>query len=180
MSSRLYKRPKKAAVSLTSLLDLLFVMIFVSMLQQKSVSKQEVKQEPKPITKTETSPKPVPKPVKVVHTISAIFNFYSVPQNPGLPQGSYRMQGRYDEKTGNLSLGGLEWINRPKNYDMVPLQGKIDSSGSMFTGRIVFIGCKKFTLRRVKEGTGQNPLSGAWEGIYECGQGPTGLTLLVD
>ena len=33
-----YKRPRRTAVELTSLLDLLFVMIFVSLMQQKNIT----------------------------------------------------------------------------------------------------------------------------------------------
>ena len=50
-----YKRPKKSVVSLTSLLDLLFVMIFVSLIQQKAVVPTNTKAK----TKTPTKAKPV-------------------------------------------------------------------------------------------------------------------------
>ena len=46
---RSYKRPKRQAVSLTSLLDLLFVMIFVSLIQQKAAA--PTKEEPVPAAK---------------------------------------------------------------------------------------------------------------------------------
>ncbi len=178
-----YKRPKKATVSLTSLLDLLFVMIFVSLIQQKNIT---------PVEKSKT-PKKSPAPVKVVkktktvtpvkvpkiYSVSALFYFYGTAQNPNIPTGSYRMQGKYDEKSGQLSLGGMRWVNRPKDYDMVPLSGKISADKKLFTGRIEFYGCKEFTLRRVGQGR-DNPISGTWEGVYDCSQGPTGLTLTID
>ena len=53
-----YKSPKKAVVSLTSLLDLLFVMIFVSLIQQKTIQTKA-----KPIPKKTVKAKPIVKPV---------------------------------------------------------------------------------------------------------------------
>lgn len=172
----MYKRRKKPTVELTSLLDLLFVMIFLSLIQQKGV-KAPVKPTPAKVTKA-TPTKAVP--VKKVHSVSAVFNFYETPSNPGIPVGAYRMQGRYDEKTGLLSLGGVNWMNRPKGYDMVPLSGKINAAGNLFTGRIEFQGCKQFTLRKTAKVQSSNPLTGEWKGVYDCQQGSTGLTLSID
>jgi hypothetical protein len=181
-----YKSPKKAVVSLTSLLDLLFVMIFVSMIQQKNISPT-----PKPvskikITKVKVTPKAkvevkkiTPKPVLKQYNIFAEFNFHSTNSNPGLPNGKYLMQGFYDSRDGSLKLGGVSWIKRPTGYDMVPLSGTIDSKYSSFTGRIEFPGCRKFTLRKVSKGQGDNPITGQWRGEYDCSQGATGLTLTV-
>lgn len=171
---RPYKRPKRTAIELTSLLDLLFVMIFVSLIQQKEVKKAE----PTPVKEVKVE-KPVPqKPVQVNFSITATFNFYKTSQNPNLPSGSYVMQGSYNSKSGELKLGGVGWVNRPANYDMVPLSGKIDASQNIFTGSIESIGCKTFTLKREsKEST--TPISGEWKGTYDCSQGMTGLTLTI-
>lgn len=172
-----YKRPRRTAVELTSLLDLLFVMIFVSLMQQKNIP--EI---PPPVAKVvpqETQATKTTTPQKVNFSITATFNFYGTSQKPNLPRGSYVMQGTYSTKTKELKLGGVGWLERPENYDMVPLSGVINDSATLFTGRIEFIGCEKFTLKRVSKGSA-SPLSGDWKGSYDCSQGLTGLTLSIE
>ena len=181
---RVYKRPKKTAVSLTSLLDLLFVMIFVSLLQQQKVKTPPVKETKKgKLTQVKIPVKEkVKTPVVAVpktYSLNATFNFYPTASNPNIATGTYQMQGSFDEKTRSLRLGGVSWIKRPKDYDMVPLSGTINRANALFTGRIEFIGCKEFSLRKTKAITG-NPISGVWEGEYDCSQGATGLTLTID
>ncbi len=182
MQSR-YRRKKPTTIQLTSLLDLLFVMVFVSLLQQKApISEDAVKkpvQKETPVVAQETPAKKKPVATKKVsYAIEATFNFYKTSENPKLPNGKYLMQGVFDSKTRELKLGGIGWIERPKNYDMVPLSGKIGPSNKTFTGRIEFQGCKEFTLQRVSS-SGSNDISGEWKGAYECGQGSTGLTLTI-
>lgn len=182
---RNYRSNKKTVVSLTSLLDLLFVMIFVSLIQQKNITKDM-----KPIKKigkttfikTKVKPKktvkkPTP-PILKTYTVEAIFYFHPTNSNPSIPSGTYNMKGSFDEKSRKLALGGVSWVNRPKNYDMVPLSGKIEKGDSLFVGRVEFPGCKMFTLKRIKT-ISHSPISGTWEGIYECTQGSTGLTLTI-
>lgn len=169
---RPYRRPKRQAVSLTSLLDLLFVMIFVSLIQQKTV----VQPKAKPVVAKK--PK-VEKPVQTKFEIKATFNFYGTSSNPNLPSGKYIMTGRFNKKDGSLNLGGLAWIERPARYDMVPLSGKIDPKSGVFRGRVEAIGCKEFTLER-KLKRNQTPISGEWVGTYSCSQGKTGLTLTIE
>jgi hypothetical protein len=169
-----YRRPKKGTVQLTSLLDLLFVMIFLSLIQQKDIPK-EVKKE---ITKSKTTTqKPTIKQINF--PVTAIFNFYGTKDNPAVPNGSYMMQGNYNSKSGDLKLGGTSWLERPANYDMVPLSGIINDAKSAFTGRIEFQGCRLFTLKKVSS-LGTTPISGKWEGEYDCSQGLTGLTLTIE
>jgi hypothetical protein len=172
-----YKRPRRTAVELTSLLDLLFVMIFVSLMQQKNIT--EVPPPAAKVVPQETQTTKTTTPQKVNFSITATFNFYGTSQNPNLPRGSYVMQGSYSTKTKELKLGGVGWLERPENYDMVPLSGTINDSGTLFTGRIEFIGCEKFTLKRVSKGSA-SPLSGDWKGSYDCSQGLTGLTLSIE
>ncbi len=168
---RPYRKPKRQAVSLTSLLDLLFVMIFVSLIQQKTVAPEK-----KPVVAKKT---PQAKPVQTQFDIKATFNFYGTQANPNLPSGKYIMTGRYNKKDGALNLGGLAWIERPARYDMVPLSGKIDAQTGKFIGRVEAIGCKEFTLER-KLKRDKTPISGEWVGFYSCSQGKTGLTLTIE
>ena len=172
---KFYKRPRRTAVELTSLLDLLFVMIFVSLLQQKDVTVT-----PPPVVKaTPNETITTSAPQRTNFSVSATFQFYGTVQNPNLPRGSYVMQGSYSTKSKELKLGGVGWLERPENYDMVPLSGTVNESGTLFTGRMEFIGCKTFTLKRVSKGSA-NPISGEWKGSYDCLQGLTGLTLSVE
>lgn len=185
--ARTYKKMKKTTVQLTSLLDLLFVMIFVSLIQNKTldVKVQTKTKEPKPqtspVVKTKVKKKKiVPEPQKLItYGVRAEFKFYPTPGNPNLPKGSYVMQGTFNEKNRKLNLGGVSWLNRPAGYDMVPLAGEIEKTHTLFKGKVDFPGCKEFTLRRVKT-TANSPISGVWEGVYDCSQGPTGLTLTID
>lgn len=175
---KVYKRPRRTAVELTSLLDLLFVMIFVSLLQQKEVTKPPppvAKDAPKEVVATVTAEAPQ----KVVFSVTATFQFYGTAQNPNIPKGSYVMQGSFSSKTNDLKLGGVGWLERPESYDMVPLSGTINEAATLFTGRIEFIGCKTFTLKRLTKGSG-TPISGDWKGSYDCSQGLTGLTLSIE
>jgi hypothetical protein len=173
---RPYKRPKRQAVSLTSLLDLLFVMIFVSLIQQKAAPTP--KETPVAKTKTKTQAKPTPKK-KTFFNIKATFNFYGTSGNAALPSGKYIMAGSYKRNDGSLSLGGIAWIQRPPQYDMVPLSGKIDASSGTFRGRVEAVGCKEYTLTR-KLKRSATPISGEWVGTYDCSQGRTGLTLTIE
>jgi hypothetical protein len=174
-----YRRKKSTTIQLTSLLDLLFVMVFVSLLQQKAPIADEASK--KPIVMKDALAVAAKKPViakKTSYDIEATFNFYKTSQNPTLPTGKYLMRGFFDSKTRELKLGGVGWIERPKNYDMVPLSGKIGPSNETFTGRIEFQSCKQFTLQRISKSDGTG-ISGEWKGVYECGQGATGLTLNI-
>lgn len=182
-SARVYKKTKKTTVQLTSLLDLLFVMIFVSLIQQKttsSVEKVKPKKEVPPIAQEVPVKieKPAPEAPKAFR-VSAVFSFYGTPGNPNVPAGSYNMQGVFDERTRELNLGGVSWNQRPENYDMVPLTGKIEGTNTLFKGKVDSPGCRMFTLRRTST-LSNSPISGTWQGVYDCSQGPTGLTLTVE
>lgn len=186
---KVYKTSKKPVVQLTSLLDLLFVMVFVSLLQQKNIpvptpKKEPVKTASKPKPKPIEKPKPVvkkPEPVKLKNAlVGATFNFSANSENPNSASGTYRMQGTFEGETRSLSLLGHKWLDRPnENYGMVPLEGRLSEDFKTFTGRIQFLGCKPFTLKKTLA-IGTKPYSGKWEGNYDCAQGLTGLVLTID
>lgn len=183
------KLRKRPVVELTSLLDLLFVMIFVSLLQTKAPqAKNETKPDPKPVETAvaQSEPKaepievvkePAPKPEPIIVPITAVFHFYATARSPGTPDGAYSMRGEYNRENGSLSLGGTSWIKRPAGYGMVPLKGVI-GAGESFTGQIEDPGCAQFTLKRT-ERIGNSDIAGKWEGSYFCAQGETGLSLTI-
>jgi hypothetical protein len=173
------RRYKKPTVQLTSLLDLLFCMIFVSLLQTKApVSKDEKPKEVENKEVTKVAPVKVEKQEQQTLPINAIFHFYKTSKNPDLPTGTYAMNGSFDQNTKSIKLGGVSWINRPAGYDMVPLNGIISEDGFKLTGRIEFQDCQTFTLVRTSKISG-SPIAGKWEGVYDCLQGETGLTLTI-
>jgi hypothetical protein len=145
-------------------------MIFISLMQSKNVPPAQ-KEVPTKVSKV--AAKPVVKTSPVL-SISAQFKFYPTASNPSIPSGSYQMQGTYNKDTGELRLGGVQWIDRPAGYDMVPLSGVINLARHEFSGSIEFQDCEKFVLKR--QGAG-NDYKGSWQGSYFCFQGETGLTL---
>ncbi len=163
------RRIKKPVVQLTSLMDLLFIMIFLSLLQTKT-----------PVTEVvqETSAPPSPPPPPQTIEVNAIFHFYPVSSNTEAQEGSFLMGGKYEKEEGEIRLGGVSWITRPEGYDMVPLMGQIDLQNNTLTGQIDFAGCEEFTLKRIEKLSG-SPISGKWKGKYRCLQGETGLTLTI-
>ncbi len=160
-------RYKKPTIQLTSILDLLFIMIFLSLLQTKQVAA--------PVTKVKSTA--VKKP-PVMRPTKAIFSFYAVTRNPKLPSGSYEMGGSFNRKTGELKLGGVSWINQPSAYEMIPLKGKINVDEMKLVGKIEFTGCKQFTLIKTSN-MDSTDIKGEWTGEYTCLQGPTGLSLII-
>lgn len=187
---RQFKRAKTGAVSLTSLLDLLFVMIFVSLLQQKEVTPPPVaKTETKVVTKIVEVEKivikevPAPTPVKKefkIESINATFDFKGI----GLDyKGKYSMKGFVNNETGAINLGTVAWIEKPRfqnkavQVDMVSLSGSLLEDKVTINGRVDYIGCKEFKLTKLSGDP--SSIAGTWKGTYVCSQGPTGLTLTI-
>ncbi len=169
------RRKQKRVVELTALLDLLFMMVFISLAQSKQVPPKVEAAEVKVESIKETKPKEPQGRVAV----EAIFHFHGSAANPNIPEGKYRMEGTFNYDTGSLHLGGSSWIQRPPNYDMVPLSGMINHERDLFKGAIEFPHCNQFTLRKVSS-SGASPVSGVWKGEYNCSQGDTGLTLTIE
>lgn len=169
------RRRQKRVVELTAMLDLLFMMVFISLAQSKQVPPKVEAAEVKVEKVQETKPQEPQGRVAV----SAIFHFHATASNPGIPEGKYRMEGTFNYDTGSLHLGGSSWIERPTNYDMVPLSGMINHERNLFKGAIEFPHCNQFTLRKVSSDS-RSPVSGVWKGEYNCSQGDTGLTLTIE
>lgn len=87
----------------------------------------------------------------VAGELSAIYEFYAVPENPGVPSGSYRMTGTYD--AGQILLQGEEWIDQPSNYLMVDYESNPDlgiDPNKLF-GTVLGQGCTLFVMEKVDE-----------------------------
>ncbi|ABW16222.1 hypothetical protein Franean1_6888 [Parafrankia sp. EAN1pec] len=53
--------------------------------------------------------------------LTAVFDFYPLPENPAVPRGSFTMTGSV--QGGRILLAGHEWVSRPAGYEMVNLTG---------------------------------------------------------
>jgi hypothetical protein len=83
-----------------------------------------------------------------VRSVSAIFSFYAVPQNPSVPSGEFAMTGRLRE-AGHLELLGTAWRRQPSFYVMVDLDGDYDPTSGEYRGHVHGPGgCGLFHLRR--------------------------------
>lgn len=83
--------------------------------------------------------------------IGAVFVFSAHPQNPTTASGRFKMEGSLELSSINgipdlLKLQGVEWINRPSNYEMVNLTGDVASSKRKITGNVAYSGCSTFEL----------------------------------
>jgi hypothetical protein len=79
-------------------------------------------------------------------TVRAIAEFYAVPSNPGVPDGSYVLTGNYSA-SGGLVLIPDYWINEPAGYEMVGLSGPAPNGNSMH-GKVQGVNCTTFSVTR--------------------------------
>jgi serine/threonine protein kinase len=79
-------------------------------------------------------------------TLTATFNFFAVPSNPGVPSGSYTMTGTYS--SAGVTLTQDQWISQPAGYSMVDIIASPPSQGGkILKGTIAACGTG-FTLTR--------------------------------
>lgn len=85
--------------------------------------------------------------------VDAVFHFNAVPQNPGVPTGCFRMQGRLSANAHEFSLtsDNDQWIVRPDNYLVVNFHGLLSGDGRTMRGRVEGPGCSDFDLQRLDE-----------------------------
>lgn len=82
---------------------------------------------------------------------SVLFSFDAPRDNPGVPTGSFTMQGRLSLRRGVMKLSPVSWVSRPPGWLMVGLNGTSDDGGQSFHGEIVggFL-CTTFSVARVR------------------------------
>jgi len=79
----------------------------------------------------------------------ALFHFYGLPENPGVPEGCFSMSGFFDPASGALNLTAGAWIVRPHNFMTANVSGNLDPTGQIFTGRILGpAGCTNIVMAR--------------------------------
>jgi hypothetical protein len=82
-------------------------------------------------------------------SVTAVFSFHAVPQNPSVPSGEFAMTGKLGQRAGRLVLLASEWTERPANYVTVGLDGDYDPVSGEYRGRVRGPpGCGLFRLRR--------------------------------
>jgi hypothetical protein len=84
-------------------------------------------------------------------TLTATFSFYAVPDNPGVPSGSFTMTGTYS--AAGVDLTHNQWISQPAGYEMVDLSsGPPVQDGTVLAGSVTTPGCSTFTVTRGSAG----------------------------
>lgn len=84
-------------------------------------------------------------------SVAARFVFHHVPSDAA---GSYSMEGLYDAASTELVLAPVRWIERPPDYLMVGLSGRV--SNGVYSGRVSADYCGDFRVELV----GRAPASG--------------------
>jgi eukaryotic-like serine/threonine-protein kinase len=80
-------------------------------------------------------------------TLTATFNFYAVPANPGVRSGSFTMTGTDSHAGVNLTHG--HWISEPAGYMMVDLSAPPASNGgAVLSGTVTTPGCGTFSVKK--------------------------------
>lgn len=80
--------------------------------------------------------------------VAAVFKFFAVPENPGVPSGEFDMAGTPGVEANHLDLFPRQWIRRPPNFVMVGLDGDYDEVTGGYSGEVRGPGCSRFMLRR--------------------------------
>lgn len=79
--------------------------------------------------------------------LTALFHFFALPENPGVPTGCFTMTGAQDQ-AGSVTLWQEAWLLRPPDYEMVDLSGLLAAGGGSLAGAIGHESCSKFALVR--------------------------------
>lgn len=78
--------------------------------------------------------------------VSGTFEFFPVPENPSVPEGSFAMMGSVSGR--QLTLAAGNWIQRPPGYETVGVSGEISPGGDSYAGKIQNPDCGSFSVRR--------------------------------
>lgn len=80
--------------------------------------------------------------------VEALFRFYAVKSNPGVPEGCFEMTGTYVPGTRQMDLSAGRWLLRPFGYVTVDLSGTVSADGSGMSGTVIGPLCTRFELHR--------------------------------
>jgi len=85
-----------------------------------------------------------PEYAKAPIPVRATFKFFPLPENPGLPAGSFTMTGAFTAR--KASLKPEAWKEQPAGWEMVALSGEVSDDNRFFMGTIEHEGCGAFSL----------------------------------
>jgi hypothetical protein len=90
------------------------------------------------------------------HGVTALFDFYAVPENPTVPAGRFKMAGFYDSNARTLTLHPREWLRQPPGYLTVGIRAHVDLEWGVMLGSVTgstseTYGCTWVRLRRDRE-----------------------------
>ena len=84
--------------------------------------------------------------------VSAEFDLYPLPENPGVPKGVALYQGVFDQTSRQMLLRGVKWLKQPApGWVIVDFFGGFDSQLRSFSGRKLNTSCKNIVLVREME-----------------------------
>jgi hypothetical protein len=106
-----------------------------------------------------------------------MLNFYPVPANPSVPQGSVRFRGTLSGTTVHLTP--VAWVVQPAGYVFTDFVGALPAGRDVFSGTVTGPGCTTFSLQRATSDVTPSDFVGTWVGSYTCAQGLTGLRLVI-
>lgn len=85
--------------------------------------------------------------------VHAVMTFSEHPKNPGVPTGCFTLAGRYNARSGALTLKQQKWIKQPDPYwYMIDLSGKVSADGASYAGNVGFPQdglCTTFSVKRI-------------------------------
>lgn len=76
--------------------------------------------------------------------IEAIFDF---DYNNRTAAGSFYLNGNYYPESKVATLDPGQWIRKPKGYNTVGMDGVISNNGKIYSGKILFNGCRDFRVQ---------------------------------
>ena len=80
--------------------------------------------------------------------VEALFRFYAIKGNPGVPEGCFQMAGTYEPGTRKVELSAGQWLLHPSGYVTVDLSGTVSPDGGTMGGIVAGPLCTRFELRR--------------------------------
>jgi hypothetical protein len=85
--------------------------------------------------------------------VRAVMTFSAHPKNPGVPTGCFTMAGRYNARSGALTLKQGKWLKQPDpDWYMIDFSGAVARDGAHYAGKVVFPDdglCTTFAVTRV-------------------------------
>jgi hypothetical protein len=81
------------------------------------------------------------------NSYSAVFSFFALKDNPGVPKGSFTMSGTVND-AGVLRLQAGQWIEQPADYITVNLSAVVLAKNSRMIGQILSPGCSTLSLTK--------------------------------